>query len=454
MIICNGGVIGMFIGREKELEFLNSRYNSNKAEFIVVYGRRRIGKTEVLLEFCKDKQAIFYSCKEYTDNLQLKSFSEKILSTDIPASKYISNFNDWESAFSSICDLSGDNKKVLIIDEFPYMCKGNSSIPSILQILWDEKLKNENIMLILCGSSMSFIEKEILAEKNPLYGRATGIYKMEEMPYYDAIKFFDNYSNEDKMIAYSILGGIPHYLKQFDKNLSLEDNIKMNILSKGSVLYSEVEFLLHQELREVTVYNSIIEAIALGNTSFNDIYVKTQIDKQKLSVYIKNLIDLKIIEREFPALTSLKEKVNVNRGLYSLVDNYFCFWYSFVYHYYTELERGDVEGIWRFFIKDNLHKIASRIFEKVCIDYLMELNKLGELPFYVCNASRWWGNINKYINDKKQSVACEIDILASDKNKKQFTQKKNFTILIKFFFHNIKYVIKQILWQYSLWTSK
>ena len=317
----------MFIGRESELNFLEERYSSNKGELVVLYGRRRVGKTETLKQFCKDKPHLFFSCRECTDKLQLKNFSEKLLKEKIPASAYISEFTDWEKAFRGITELPyGEKKKLVVIDEFPYMCKVNESIPSVLQDLWDDLLKDENIMLILCGSAMSFIEKELLAEKNPLYGRATGIYKMTEMGFYDAAKFFPDYSPKEKVIAYSILGGIPHYLNQFDGNRTLEENIKKSILSKGCALYSEVEFLLRQELRETPVYNSIIEAVALGNTKLNEISMKSLIDDtSKTSVYLKNLIELGIIEREFSISESINEKANSNKGLYRITDNFFRF---------------------------------------------------------------------------------------------------------------------------------
>ena len=280
----------MFIGRKQELQFLEDKYNSKGGQLIVLYGRRRVGKTETLREFCKGKRHIFYSCREVSDKLQLRSFSEKLLKENIPAASYIKAFADWETALKSVLHLPyGDEKKLLIIDEFPYMCRSNESIPSVLQNLWDELFKDENIMIVLCGSAMSFVEKELLAEKSPLYGRATGIYKMEAMSFYDAVQFFPNYTDRDKIIAYSILGGIPHYLRQFDADLSLEENIKRNILTKGCVLYSEVEFLLRQELRETPLYNSIIEAVALGNTKLNDISVKSLVeDTSKTSVYLKN----------------------------------------------------------------------------------------------------------------------------------------------------------------------
>ena len=161
----------------------------------------------------------------------------------------------------------------------------------------------------MCGSAMSFIEKELLAEKNPLYGRATGIYKMKKMGFYDSARFFPNYSEEEKILAYAVLGGIPHYLNQFSPDLSVAENIKRNILTKGAVLYSEVDFLLHQELRETPIYNSIIEAVALGNTKLNDISQKSLVeDTSKTSVYLKNLMELGIVEREFSVNAGQKKR--------------------------------------------------------------------------------------------------------------------------------------------------
>ena len=409
----------LFIGRESELQFLNDAYESDKAEFIVLYGRRRVGKTELLNEFCKDKNAIFYTCREYTDTVQLKSFTEKVKTYNISALDFVDSFSSWEHAFSSVMMLPTDKKKLLIIDEFPYACKANESIPSILQVLWDEKLRHENVMIVLCGSAMSFIERDLLSEKNPLYGRTTGIYKLKPLPFRDAQKFFPDYSTEDKIIAYAILGGIPHYLKQFNKNLSLEDNVKKNVLRRGCTLYNEVEFLIKQELREPAVYNTIIEAIALGNNSFNDILTKTQIEKSKLSVYLKNLIELYIVEKEFPALSKDKAKSNASGGSYVLTDNFFRFWYSFAFRNLTDLENDDADGVWENDIQDSLHHFASKAFEQLSIEYMYALNKAKALPFRVSSASRYWGKTNQIVDGKTRSVNLEIDILAPDSTKKK-----------------------------------
>ncbi len=415
----------MFIGREAELAFLESRYQAEGGQLVVLYGRRRVGKTETLKQFCKNKPHVFFACRECTDRLQLKNFSEKLLKEDIPANKYVSEFADWDQAFRSILELPyGGAKKLLVIDEFPYMCKNNASIPSILQNLWDGVLKDENIMIVLCGSAMSFIEKELLAEKNPLYGRATGIYKMTEMGFYDAVKFFPGYSDRDKVIAYSVLGGIPHYLRQFSPKLSLADNIKQNILTKGCALYSEVDFLLRQELRETPIYNSLIEAVALGNTRLNDISQKSLVDDTaKTSTYLRNLTQLGIIDREFSVEAGTKERANANRGTYKLTDNFFRFWYAFAFTNYSDLEAGDVDGVYTYAIEPMLHEYAAFTFEDICRQFVQELQKENALPFRYAKMGRWTGKTTVRDADKPggtRVAETEIDIVAVSRGFKDY----------------------------------
>lgn len=415
----------MFIGREAELKFLNDKYEDNGGQLIVLYGRRRVGKTETLREFCKGKPHIFFSCTQTTDRAQLQKFSKQLLKENIPARNYVTEFADWEKAFRAVLDLPyGEEKKLLIIDEFPYMCKSNKSIPSILQNLWDAELRDANVMIVLCGSAMSFIEKELLAEKNPLYGRATGIYKMKEMGFYDAVKFFPDYSERDKVIAYSVLGGIPHYLRQWNPKLSVAENIKRNILTKGCILYSEVDFLLHQELRETPIYNSIIEAVALGNTTLNNISQKSLVeDTSKTSVYLKNLIELGIVEREFSVDTKVKEQANGNRGTYRLTDNFFRFWYAFGFANFSQLEDGDVEGVYEYIVEPVLHEFASFAFEDVCREFVREMQKRNELPFRYTKMGRWTGKTT--IRDTKTEsgyriAETEIDLLCIDRKGEEY----------------------------------
>lgn len=398
----------MFIGRSSELAFLEERYRATGGQLVVLYGRRRIGKTETLRKFCEDKPHVFHSCVECTGSLQLQSFSARLLMGGHPASRYLSVFQSWEQAFSSLPELPSTGKKLLVIDEFPYMVKGDPSIPSILQMLWDTLLKSADIMIVLCGSSMSFMEKEILSEKNPLYGRATGILRMTSLSFLEASRFFPSYSMTDRVTAYAVLGGVPHYLRQFDPERPVEENLRLGILQKGSILYSEVEFLMRQELRETAVYNTIIEAIALGSTKLNEIHQKTGIDKTKLSAYLKNLGDLGIIQREFSISDGVKEHANIQRGLYQVSDPFFRFWYAFVFPYMSELESGDEAGICKHVVMPALDRFTSRAFEEICRDHLRRLNRENALPFRFTAIGRWWDKDN------------ELDIMATDPEHRQF----------------------------------
>lgn len=393
-----------FIGRKEELAFLKEKYQSKNAEFIVLYGRRRIGKTETLSHFCADKNPVFFTCTQTDDSSQLKNFSRKLLSFDIPQKRYISEFSNWEQAFLAVKDIPHkvNKKQILVIDEFPYMSRENPEIPSLLQKLWDTEFKAYGVMIILCGSSMSYMEKEILSEKNPLYGRATGIYKMLPMSYSDASQFFPEWNAADKIMAYAILGGIPYYLSLFDKAKSLKENICSAILKRGAILYSEPEFLMRQELREPATYNTIIQSVAAGKTSFNEIQQSTLIEKGKLSVYIKNLIELGIVTREFPVFSTEKEKQNTQRGLLKLRDSFFRFWYRFVLPNLSTLEFGDWENVYDAIIEPQMNEFASSAFEDVCIEWLRVQNKNHKLPFTFSQAGRWW---NKNV---------EVDIMASD----------------------------------------
>jgi len=426
-----------FFGREKEFEFFRNKLNSNSSELVFVYGRRRIGKTELLKEFClKEKvDSIFFTCTECSDNMQLENFSSKILSKNISASKYIKKFDDWETAFEILGEFATSEKKsVVIIDEFPYMVWGNHSIPSILQKVWDSVLKNKNILLILCGSAMSFIEKEILAEKNPLYGRATGILKLEQLNFEESSLFFPQYSDFEKVLAYSVLGGVPHYLKQFSNSHTLQENIINTILKTSSVLFSEPQFLLHQELREPAIYNTLIQIIALGNTKFGEICDKAIMEKTKVTSYLKNLMDLRIIHKEFSIDEGNGTQSNGQRGLYKVSDNFFRFWYNFVFPNVSILEQGGENIIFDEIINARLQEFASESYEAICRQIVMKKNLKKELPFLVTKIGRFWNKTDEidicaYNFDKSKVLLGECKFRKSkcDKNdlKKHFEKSSS-----------------------------
>ncbi|MGB9975818.1 ATP-binding protein [Thermovenabulum sp.] len=403
----------MFIGREQELSVLNKLYNENKFHFIVMYGRRRVGKTTLLTEFCKDKPSIFYVAEEHNDKIALESFSNKILSF-FGLSGFVSRFESWEKAFLFIAEQAKDRRIVLVIDEFPYIVNANKTIPSLLQNLIDHHLKNTKLFFIICGSSVSFIEKEVLSYKSPLYGRRTAQMSVEPFNFYESRKFFPNYNFEDQVTVYGILGGIPQYLNNFDDAKGIYENIKEKILDKISYLYDEPKYLLKQELREPVMYNSIIEAIANGSSKLNEIATKVGMDTDKCSKYISTLIDLKIIEK----LTPVEIKEKIRKSIYKIKDNFFRFWYRFVFPNKDLIEMGLLDEVIENKIKPYINEYLGGVYEEICMDYLKLLNKNRKLPFVFEKIGKWWGN-NPYKRREE-----EIDIVAFDKENIIFCECK------------------------------
>lgn len=380
----------MFTGRVEELKLLNEKYRTKNSEFIVVYGRRRIGKTALIREFIKGKASIFYSAVQITDKLQLDRMSE-IVNKYFGNEGYNTYFSNWEGVFKYIADNSNSNEKLIVVmDEFPYMAQGNESITSVLQSVWDNYLRERNVMIIISGSSMSFMENKILSGKNPLYGRATGILKVMEMNFNEAKEFVGKATLHDYVNYYSVFSGVPYYLSLIDKNMTFEENVKNNIFKSTSVLFNEAEFLLKQELREVNQYNAIIETIALGNTRLNDIYQKTGIEKTKLPYYINSLIDLGIVEKEYPSTIKTKEMASKKNGIYKIANSFFKFYYTFVYPYISEINGGLSDIIMEDVVSEGLSMFVSYEFEKISLMYLKEIIRNGEMKIRPVRIGRWW----------------------------------------------------------------
>ena len=392
----------MFIGRESELKELNNLYNTDKFQFTVMYGRRRVGKTTLLSEFCMDKPAIFYVSEEHNDKRNLEKFSNSILEY-FGMKGFIPDFTDWDMAFKYIGKMSENKRIVLVIDEFPYIAHANKSIPSILQNVIDHYLKDTKLFLILCGSSMSFMEKEVLSYKSPLFGRKTSQFKIEPFDFFTSCKFFENYENEDKVLSYGVLGGIPQYLEKFDYDLSVEENIKKSFFNKNSYFYDESRNILKQELREPIFYNSIIESIAKGSSKLNEISTKVGERPDKCSKYIKNLCELGILEKEIP----LGEKENSRKTIYKISDNMFLFWFRFVFGNAELIEQKRIDYIYTNKVEPFISDYLGAIFEEICIQYLRKINFTDELPFIFESIGRWWGNNPKKKREEEIDIICK-----------------------------------------------
>lgn len=391
----------MFIGREYELNELNNLYKKDGFKFAVVYGRRRVGKTALIAEFCKNKDNIFYISTEQNDRVALEDFSSKVLEVFPQAKTILDYFPTWDKAFEYIAAQSSGKRMIVAIDEYPYIANANPSISSILQKYIDTLFKNTNLFLILCGSSMSFMENQVLGYQSPLYGRRNAQFRIDPFDYYESSLFFPKATDEEKVLAYGAAGGIPQYLSIIAEEKSIKEGIYESFFKKSGHLFEEPENLLKQELREPAVYNSIITAIANGASRLNEISTKTGEESKKCSKYIKSLIELHIVEKEYP----LGFKAERN-GIYKLKDNMFRFWYRFVPKNITNIESGMGEQVLNSRVMPTMTEYLVRVFEDICIQYLLRRNKALTLPFMFSTIGRWWGNNPKL---KRQE---EIDILA------------------------------------------
>ena len=402
----------MFIGRERELKALNKLYGSSKFEFAVIYGRRRIGKTELIKQFLGDKKAIYFMGIESNAKLNLENFSKSILefNTGIRADTSFSNF---QAALEYVFQLAENERIILAIDEYPYVARSSKSLASTLQLLIDKYKDTSKLMLILCGSSMSYIEDNVLSYKAPLYGRRTAQIKLLPFDFEETCRYLADMSGEDKALMYGAVGGTPQYLLQVSDKLSVEENIKNTYLNPISFLYEEPTNLLKQEVREPAIYTAIITAIATGASRMADISTKVGEDTSVCTTYIKNLISLGIVQKETP----YGEKAS-RKTIYSIADNMFRFWYRFVLENNSIIARGADELAYKR-IEPYFTDYMGKVFEDISAQYLWKLLVTGKSPIEFTSLGRWWGN------DPRTRSQTEIDIMGEqDKNSALFAECK------------------------------
>ena len=392
--------MSQFYCREDELRKLNKRYADDKFECIVIYGRRRVGKTALINEFCKDKPTIFFSALNTTEKENLNALSKSIMNFERPDMESAPEFSSYDAALDELTALSKENRIVFVIDEYPYLAKAKPSISAMLQHIIDHKWTETRMYLILCGSSMSFMENQVLGNESPLYGRRTGQFKIEPLDYRETAVFHPYLSSEDNALIYGITGGVPHYINKLDVRSSIDEALLENLFDRSSYLYEEPGNLLKQELREPAIYNAIIKAIADGSSKMNDIKMKVGEESSVISKYLKTLIDLGIVKKETPVTEKPGKKT-----IYLLADNFFRFWYRFVPVNMSAIDSGRISKLYPHAVKQHLSDYMGLTFEKMCQDYLLYYS--DNLPIELCNIGQWWGT------DPKKKKQVQIDIVGT-----------------------------------------
>lgn len=396
-----------FIGRKNELYTLNTEYNRNSS-FVVIYGRRRVGKTTLIKEFLKNKTAFYYLATEELESQSMKRLANVIARTTKNTLLQKIEFTDWLDLFQLIADYKPEEKKVLVIDEFPYLVRTNSAFPSILQNAWDEFLKDSNVMLILSGSLIGMMQKHALSYDSPLYGRRTAQMRLTPLPF-TSIYEAQNLSFEQAVEQFALTGGVPKYLEFFEDGRPLEEQLKDAVFSKNGFLYEEPNFLLKSESLTAVNYFSIIKTIADGNHKLGKIASALGQESSSLTPYLSTLSDLGFIEKRTPITEKNPEKSR--KGLYFIADNFLRFWFCYVYPYKGELELDNMQIVLDEIHKDFKEKFVAFAYEDICKDIFAKLCSNNAISFVPSRIGSYW--LNDYDGDT------EIDVMSVDHQNKQ-----------------------------------
>ena len=405
----------MFIGRERELASLKEFYDRDGIGMTVIYGRRRIGKSTLIAEFIRDKKNIFYTATKVGKARNLELFSRQVTDLFMPGVENIS-FHTTEAVFDFIDKNIGNDKVVLVIDELPYWAERDEALLSIMQKYIDTVWNDKNLKIILCGSALSFMEKKVLSEKSPLFGRRDSQIRLEAFNYLDAAKFVPDYSCEDKAICYGITGGVARYLSMIDPSKSIDENIVRLFFRTDGYLYDETRNLLTQEFTDIAIVNNIIEQIASGENTLNTIAGKIGEKEPTVLYSLDKLINVGLIEKK----KCITDEKNKKKTQYVLKDYMFKFWYEFIPKATSVIEMGQGELYYQKAVKPVLHSFMGAVFEDMCRYYTLKQGITGEYGCFLTSVGSWWGTEN--ITDENGNIraqSADIDVVAiSDIDKK------------------------------------
>lgn len=390
----------MLIGRSAELKQLNHYYDRDGSQIVVVYGQKNIGKTALVKEFSQGKPMSYYMARSCSEREQVYQWGLELGHSDIKTLKYPS----YEEIFAAITE-GETGKKIIVIDEFQNMLKAGSTFMKELVAFVHKQWNKSQVLVILCSSSVGWVENSMIRKIGEAAYELSGLLKIKELKFKDCMDFFPGFSKEQCIETYAILGGLPGLWKHFSDKLSVKENILRSILSKEGALFYEAERLLTEELRETAVYNTILASIAGGNYKLNDLYLHTGFSRAKISVYLKNLMELELVEKVFSYDT--EGHANVQKGIYRICNRFLHFYYKFVYPHMSSLQIEGENAFYLSFINGNLKSHVAEYFKNVCMEHMEELNEKGLLPFVYDRAGEWVGkvgNIDIIVQDEEANT--------------------------------------------------
>ena len=403
-----------FVGRERELAKLNNMYSSPKQSVALIYGRRRVGKSELIKQSIQnyDRDAVYYECKQTTEQNNVNSLSMLISEKfSLPPL----GFPDMEKLLEFVFHQSCDKKIILVLDEYPYLQKTTTGLDSILQSLIDRYMNQSQMKLILCGS---FVEtmKNLLLRHNPLYGRVSLVLNLKPMNYLESSRFYPSFSHEDKVRLYSVFGGIPYYNRLIDPHQSVRDNLRDLLVASGARLENEVPFYLQSELSKFQNANEVFEALTKGFSRFSDILSQSHIaNSPTLVKVLEKLMHMDMVEKEAP----INDANNKKKAGYYISDNMSRFYYKYIFRYASQRRIMNPEIFYeRYIEKDFEQSYVPDRFEDICKQFLILKNQQGDMP-------EPFEAIGKYYYDlPKEHKNGEFDVVTKDDRGYAFYEAK------------------------------
>ena len=444
----------MFINRVKELEWLKESYKKawEAGQFLVLYGKRRVGKTELATHFLENRPSVYYLANRTTKEEQLQSATSVFMTA--LSDTYIagSGFPNWREFFNYLIKKTKERKKsdppiVLVFDEFPYLAEADSGVSSFFQYGWDRGLKDQKVLLVVMGSSISMMYKHALAKSAPLYGRRTGQWVLEPFSFCETKKFYPGASFENSFSLYSISGGIPAYARVFDGKKTLRENIVENVLPEGKYLSVEPELLLSEEFSDARSYLTILQAIGLGRTKFSEILQQSHLPATSLPIYLQTLTELRLVKKEVPITEPIPEKSK--KGSYSLSDPFLRFYFSFIFPNNSLIKGRSYDALFTQH-GEILTRLVAKSYEDASLEFISEAINKGALPHFE-QMGRWWDknteidlvglneaeNSILFVETKWNKKPLGVDVLEELKNKAKFVEwgnsgrKEYFAIIAK-----------------------